>query len=292
MSTAARVVTAILLAFAAAVFAAPSAVAASPKLKLSVLSSRADMVSGGDALVAVDVPSKVKVSKVEIRRNGRDVTGAFAPSAANARRLVGLVDGLADGANRISALAKGATKAAELTLFNSAPSGPAVLGHRTRRRSSARTEAAGLGPATDADCSAPTQVEYRYRRPTATSSRSPTRPTRPADLAQTTTRDGQTVDYVVRVESGVINRSIYRWAILAPGGGRRRRAGTGASIYSFGGGCGAGYQQGSRAGSAPCSTTASSRGATRRISVEPHRPRHRLQRRALGRDRRRWSRST
>ena len=47
----------------------------------------------------------------------------------------------------------------------------------------------------------------------------------PADLAQTTTRDGQTVDYVVRLESGVIDRSIYRWAVLAPGG-HTPRAGT------------------------------------------------------------------
>ncbi len=42
---------------------------------------------------------------------------------------------------------------------------------------------------------------------------------------------------------GVIDRSIYRWAILAPGG----RVGDGWNqrlIYQFGGGCAAGYQQG------------------------------------------------
>ena len=47
-----------------------------------------------------------------------------------------------------------------------------------------------------------------------------------------------------RVESGVIDRSIYRWAVLAPGGvtadGWNHRL-----IYTFGGGCSAGYQQGS-----------------------------------------------
>ncbi len=243
MSSPARGLTAVLIVLAAAVSAAPSAEAASPKLKLSVLSSKADMVSGGDALVAVDVPSKVKVSKVKIRRNGRDVTRAFAPSEANPRRLVGLVGGLADGANRISALAKGATKASDLTVFNSPITGPLFSGAH-QSPFICTTDAGGLGPATDPDCSAPTRVEYRYMstngnfKPLA----DPTQ--RPADLAQTTTRDGQTVDYVVRVESGVINRAIYRWAVLAPGGvtgqGWNRRL-----IYGFGGGCGAGYQQGS-----------------------------------------------
>ena len=42
-----------------------------------------------------------------MRRNGRNVTGAFAPSASNPRRLVGLVGGLGDGANKVTALVQG-----------------------------------------------------------------------------------------------------------------------------------------------------------------------------------------
>ncbi len=105
---------------------------------------------------------------------------------------------------------------------------------------------AGLGPATDANCSAPTTVAYYYRstngnfKPFA----DPTAAL-PPDGVQTTTRYGETVDYVVRLETGVIDRSIYRFAVLAPGG----RVGDGWNhrfVFSFGGGCSAGYEQGSR----------------------------------------------
>ena len=40
--------------------------------------------------------------------------------------------------------------------------------------------------------------------------------TRPADLAQTTTIEGKTVDFIVRWERGTINRFIYSIAMLAP----------------------------------------------------------------------------
>ena len=39
---------------------------------------------------------------------------------------------------------------------------------------------------------------------------------RPADMAQTTTIDGKTVDFIVRWERGTINRFIYSIAMLAP----------------------------------------------------------------------------
>lgn len=243
MPTRVRGATAILLVLAALLVGAAPASAANPQPKISVLSSRPDMVTGGDALIAVDAPKKVKVSKVKIRLNGRDVTGALTASASNPRRLVGLVDGLGDGANTVAALVKGSNRPASQILFNSATTGPLFSGPH-QSPFICTTDANGLGPATDGDCSAPTKVEYRYRstdgdfKPLA----DPTQ--RPADLAQTTTRDGQTVDYIVRIESGVLNRAVYRWAVLASGGI------TGAGwndrlIYSFGGGCGAGYQQGS-----------------------------------------------
>jgi hypothetical protein len=74
----------------------------------------------------------------------------------------------------------------------------------------------------------------------------------PPDVAWTTTSTGQRVPYVVRVETGTINRAIYQTAILhdpaaeaepgplAPPKGWNRRL-----IYSFGGGCPGGwYKQG------------------------------------------------
>ncbi len=223
--------------------AAPAASAKQPRPKPTVLSSRADMVSGGDALIGVEVPKGLKVSKVRVRRNGRNVTGAFAPSPDDPRLLVGLVEGLDPGINRVAAHVPGNERAGELSTYNSPTIGPLISGTH-QSPFFCTTADAGLGPPTDSDCSAPTTVEYRYRstgggfKPLADPA------SRPADLAQTTTRDGRTVDYVVRVESGTINRAIYRWAILAPGGATAE-GWNGRLIYGFGGGCGAGYQQGS-----------------------------------------------
>lgn len=212
------------------------------KLKLESLSSRADLVTGGDALVAVEVPKGIDPRDVTVRRDGLGVTGSFAPAAGEPRRLVGVVDGLRSGANLITASAPGSNRPATLSLFNSSAAGPLISGPH-QEPFYCTTEKGGLGSATDEDCFAPTKVEYRYRSTNGGFKRLADPTDRPTDLARTTTRDGRTVDYVVRVESGVINRAVYRWSVLAPGGrlgdGWNRRL-----LYRFGGGCGAGHQQG------------------------------------------------
>lgn len=225
--------------------AADAQAAATGKPQLRTLSTRADLVTGGDVLVAVDVPRASDSGKVRVRRNGSDVTAAFAPAAGNPKRLVGLVDGLRDGDNLLTATLPGASGGAHLGVFNSPLTGPVFSGPQ-QAPFFCRTAEQGLGPATDGNCSASTQVAWYYRtsggsfKPLA----DPEAPL-PADGVQTTTRDGRTVDYVVRVESGVIDRSIYRFAILAPGGapadGWNHRF-----VFNFGGGCAAGYEQGSR----------------------------------------------
>lgn len=214
------------------------------KLKLELLSSDPELVTGDDALIAVEIPKGTKPGKVRVRRNGANISGAFESADGNPRKLVGLVEGLRAGANRIAARAPGDRRAAELNLFNSSIAGPIISGpHQEPYYCRTEDPDNDLGPPTDADCMAPTKVEWRYRT-TGDQFKVLADPSqRPADLAQTTTRDGQTVDYVVRIESGVINRGVYRWAILAPGGelgpGWNKRM-----IYSFGGGCSAGHQQG------------------------------------------------
>jgi hypothetical protein len=73
---------------------------------------------------------------------------------------------------------------------------------------------------------------------------------RPADLAQTTTSDGRTVPYIIRREMGTINRAVYVIAFLhepgtpLPDPWTADAAWNGRLIYSFGGGCRAGYHQG------------------------------------------------
>src|SRR5690349_2912227 len=74
-----------------------------PRLTVEVLSNRADLVSGGDVLVAVRVPRGVRPATVRVRADGRDVTKRF--TRTGARSLVGLVTGLDLGRNRIRATA-------------------------------------------------------------------------------------------------------------------------------------------------------------------------------------------
>src|SRR3546814_2198205 len=52
---------------------------------LSILSSSPDQVSGGDALVRVDVPSDIPLGQVSVELNGVDVTNAFAPAPGEHR---------------------------------------------------------------------------------------------------------------------------------------------------------------------------------------------------------------
>ncbi len=62
------------------------------RLAIEVLSNRADLISGGDALVAVRVPQGAKLSQVRVKVGRRDVTKRF--DRAQGRKLVGLVRGL------------------------------------------------------------------------------------------------------------------------------------------------------------------------------------------------------
>jgi len=66
------------------------------------------------------------------------------------------------------------------------------------------------------DGSIPTRVDYFYRSTGGGFLRLDDPADRPEDLAQTTTTEGLTVDYIVRLERGTINRFIYALAMLAP----------------------------------------------------------------------------
>ena len=74
------------------VLAAPAAASAAPALNIDVISSRADLISAGDALVAIDVPDGVDPATITVTEDGRDVTQAFAQRENG--RFEGLVTGL------------------------------------------------------------------------------------------------------------------------------------------------------------------------------------------------------
>jgi hypothetical protein len=109
----------------AAVLVTASTAAASPVPRIKVLSNRADLVSGGDALVRVKVPRKVRVARVKLFAGRRNVTKSLERVAP--RRLQGLVTDLRDGKTRLVArISHGA--AARLAVRNHPIGGPVLAG--------------------------------------------------------------------------------------------------------------------------------------------------------------------
>ncbi|WP_219470655.1 DUF6351 family protein [Nonomuraea rhizosphaerae] len=216
---------------------------------LDVLSSRADQVSGGDALVRVRVSRGVRL---KVLRNGEDVTSVFKADPGG-ESFTGLVSGLYEGDNTIKAQA-GPFK--ETLRLRNHPIGGPIFSGPHQYPFLCKTERAGLGaPVADnqegqgyrtnggwsRDCFAPVLKERLYRSTAGTFKTMPAE--RPADMSTTTTLDGRTVDFVIRRERGVINRFLYSIAMLEDGY-------NGRAVYRFDGGVGIGHDQGQLGGSA------------------------------------------
>lgn len=272
---------ALALVFAAAPASADPDLPDGHQLVLDVLSSAPDQVTGGDALVRVRAGAGVPLDSIVVRRNGADVTAAFAPDATQ-HALVGLVEGLSLGRNAISARAHGAQQA-WLTVVDHPINGPVFSGPK-QYPFLCRTEQFGLGQPTvdnqsgqgmrvyalnadgtksttvvgwSRDCFAASAVDYLYRATNNTFKPLPAGGARPADIVTTTTLDGKTADYVVRRERGVIDRFIYAVTMLAPLSEAAASPGSSAgstapddslwnrrAVFAFDGGVAIGHDQG------------------------------------------------
>ena len=188
-------------------------------LRIEVLSNKPHLVSGGNALVRVDVPRGVALSQVRVTLDGTNITAAFRQAGGD-HALVGVVSGLNEGRNKLAATVRGKGGKAELTITNYPISGPIVSGPHQQpficqTQSFRLPDGTFLGAALDADCSAPTRVQYVYRSTAGGALRPmPSTTSLPADVAMTTTTEGVTVPFVVRVETGTMNRGVYQNTIL------------------------------------------------------------------------------
>ncbi len=215
--------------------------------EIRTLSNRADLISDGDALVEVQVPKTVPMKKVTLWLNGANVTSTFVADEATST-MRGVLTGLTVGDNAFVADSNGLGKGrpwATLTITNHPRGGPILLGSQAQpwicatptpvaqSGNTPGSNASGLTSfAVDAQCNIATEYKLFYRTTTAGCSSSlpdpspPASPpanncfkpytvgTTPADLATTTTANGQTVPYIVRVERGTMNRGIYDIAVL------------------------------------------------------------------------------
>lgn len=230
--------------FAAVTAGLPAFAQTISSLKIEVLSSRPELVSGGDALVRVlgsDTPPNVWLG-------GFDVSAVFKPDPKGG--WVGLVGGLKDGDNAL--VAKAAGKEAALTLKNHPINGTLFAGPQ-QTPFLCENENFRLQPAKDGSCAAPPRVDYFYRNRGGEWKPFDPAAARPNDIGATKTSEGVEAPLIVRQEKGVINRSAYLINILhdpaagpqpSPAAASPGSAWNGKLIYSFGGGVQANYHMG------------------------------------------------
>src|SRR5690606_25246050 len=133
----------------------------------------------------------------------------------------GLVQGMDLGENTLQA--KAADASGTLTVTNYPITGPMLSGPHERPFVCTLTSFGRLGGGTldgplDADCSANTRIDYFYRKTGGGNARWNNPTEHPADMSYLTIDAGKPTErrvaYLVRLETGTINRGIYQSAML------------------------------------------------------------------------------
>ncbi len=162
---------------------------------LTVLSNRADLVSGNDVLVAMDVRNASDLSNVTFLANGSTV-----PS-------VGGIDSSGRYVARVSEVPLGS-----VTLTSSLGGTAALVMHPNGGPVFSGPQLQPWGcqeGAVDAQCNKPPQYSYLYKSTSGSSLQSYDPANPPSDVAVTTTQNGETVPFIVRQETGYQARDQY-----------------------------------------------------------------------------------
>src|SRR5262249_38033276 len=153
--------------------------------RIDVLSNRADLISGGDALVAVGG----RVDRVTL--NGANVTPELTPRHG---ALVGVVDGLKVGRNELRAVTRRGPDA-RIPIPSHPAAGPVFAGPQVQPWVCKTVP--GFPAPQDAHCDAPAATSFVYMD-AGTRQFTPYDPSNPppaAQVATTTTDGGATVPY-------------------------------------------------------------------------------------------------
>lgn len=175
-------------------------------VQLKTLSNRADLVSGGEALIRVTVPDGANASDVRISVNGKDVTGEFQKNSDGEGQ--GVLEGLRLGRNDVVAsLPDG--RGTRLTITNHPIGGPIFGGPQIKPWTCQED-------ALDKKCNQTPTMSYYYKPSSGGGLQTYDRdnPPPPDMIAETTTTEGVTVPFIVREEVGYIARDQYAVATL------------------------------------------------------------------------------
>lgn len=245
-------------------------------LTVATVPTAPEYVSGGQTLVRIDAAPEIDLAEVSVSVAGRpaDVVETPPPDPLGRPQhaLLALVSGLAEGDNVIEVAVDG-RPAASLTVTNYPIDGPIFSGAHLEpyfclaelapQNDEPRRFAIGNGEFLDGrgfgeDCSMPTRYDFVYRTAGEEGAWVPLEtPSVPANVAMTTTSEGSRVPFVVRIETGTINRAIYQIAVLYQLSPPMASdvspwspppAWNGRLVYTYGGGCEAGFFQGTSTG--------------------------------------------
>lgn len=227
-----------------------------PALSIEVISSRPEHVTGGNARIAVTVGEGLRAEDVEFEVEGTDggvVVDVIDDPDHPGRGLLAAVEGLPEGPSTV--VATHGRDTAELELVNHPISGPLFAGEQLPLVA-CTTETYGLAPSTPEEgCFAETKVTWSYvdragvRKPLPDDAEIGVY-VLPTDVDVIGLPGNQSAPFVIRTETGVINRSVYRIDTLVWGYGEPIVADlpdtpwNGRLVYRFGGGCGSTFSQG------------------------------------------------
>ena len=246
------------------------------------VSTKPWLVTGGDLLLEVTLAETLDAGQLQVTVNGQDADAQ--PVAVSSNRRQWLLTDLPPGDSQLQASVGKVSKF--LTLTNYPVSGPIISGlHQQpfycRTSDFALVTGELYGPPMDENCFRNTRIDYVYwsdverqfKPYTLTVDNLP-----PGDVATIASVDGEggsgvttevdagngeadaeamddAVPYIVRVETGVVNRAIYEIAMLhhpadpAPDPWHPAAHWNGKLVYTHGGGCRGGwYQQGNTTG--------------------------------------------
>lgn len=214
----------------------------SGRLEVEAISTRPEYVTGGDVLVEVAGVPEGEDPMVTV--GGDERVGTLEPTGDG--RWRGLVDGLPEGSSTIEVSA--GDHRGELEVTDHPVTGPLFSGPH-QEPYTCTTVQMDLGEPTDADCTVASSLRWDYfdrdgqLHPLADRARIP-------DDAATVMVGGTEVPFVVRTETGTINRGVYWISGVDPSPSEDAwQAGpdrwNGDVVHRFGGGCGTSYSQGS-----------------------------------------------
>lgn len=231
------------------------------QISLQTLSSKPWLVSGGDVLIELTLDERVSADDIVLALDGIELASSLNQVAPS--RFQAVIRNLPEGDSTFTAKIAGQESKASLRLSNYPISGPIISGPHEMpfQCQTEEFELVGgelLGPTFDSDCSIPTRIDYVYWSATDEIFKPLNRfltTNDPEDIAEIVNFKGESIPYIVRVETGTVNRAIYEIAMLHDSVNgeldpwNSSKDWNGKLVYTHGGGCRGGwYQQGSNTG--------------------------------------------